>query len=339
MPLTKEEKEERLKKLRSMFNHKDLDTAEDGRSPNFSEQVKSDVEEIKQQGLYNDIKDWGLRCKLARLDKKWSTQHVANLLDVKHKSIQMQECRYAITKERIDVTKEESDTAENKNSEPYVDLFYLEAFSLIYHINPYDMLGLKNPHMVDPLGSLDNPSSKYCNVIFSSLYDENDSEKLERLENITLIGKMNDKAYEKFYQHIFSLKDMKAFKKVLDLEPLEDPSAENYAWMNYSLPTYLRSYQAGSDVHRIFLEAKMATQDLMSRQPERLRVLAQLSLGDKSVATMLRIMLSDDAGLPVDPRSLKRYAIDKIILGSEGAEKESAKHDGEERILRYANFF
>lgn len=83
----------------------------------------------------------------------------------------------------------------------------------------------------------------------------------------------------------------------------------------------------------------MATQDLMSRQPDRLRVLAQLSLGDKSVATMLRIMLSDDAGLPVDPRSLKRYAIDKIILGSEGAEKESAKHDGEERILRYANFF
>lgn len=44
--------------------------------------------------------------------------------------------------------------------------------------------------MVDPLGSIDDPCYKYCNVIFNTLYDKDDPLKLDYLRAIALIGRM-----------------------------------------------------------------------------------------------------------------------------------------------------
>lgn len=145
MPLTAKQKADTLQALHFFFNRTDEYPIEPGRPIHFSEQVKSDIAEIVKHSSHKSIKSWGDRCFMARERKNYQHDHVAELLNVSRKAIQIQE---------------------KQNESINVDPFYLEAFSLIYSASPYDLLGIPNPHLSCPFASLDDKRQKYCSVSF-----------------------------------------------------------------------------------------------------------------------------------------------------------------------------
>lgn len=303
MPLTSTQKAEILKKLRYWFNSTDEYPAEPGRSLEFSEQVKSDVNEIYNKGLHKKVDGWGYRCGVARVENGYTYEEIGELIGVHHKSIQEQE---------------------KKDRPATNDSFYLEAFSLIYHHSPYTLLGVQSPHLSCPFVSRSNQNSKYRNVIINSLYDESNPNKLAYLETITKIGKTASPQYTKL---ISSLKDMAIFSSTLNISPLEDPAAESDDWRGIPLPHLLDSDEYGSSLYhqrRIFWEAQYVLNDLEKHNPARLHVLAQLALCGSDAANILKTIVID-AGFPKDPKSLKKYDVDSILIRSSNKKEKLRK--------------
>lgn len=303
MPLTSSKKLEILKNLRRWFNSTDEYPAELGRSLEFAEQVKSDVNEIYANELHKSADGWGYRCGIARVENGYTFEEVGELIGVHYKSIQEQE----------------------KKKRPSAnDPFYLEAFSLIYHHSPYTLLGIQSPHSSCPFVSLNNQNSKYCNVIINSLYDKSNPNKLAHLETITKIGKIAAPQYAKL---ISFLKDTVTFSHNLNINPLEDPTAENDDWRGIPLPHLLDSDEYGSSIYqqqRIFWEAQYVLNDLEKHNPARLHVLAQLALCGSDAANILKSMVID-AGFPKDKKSLKKYDVDGVLIRSSGKKEKLRK--------------
>lgn len=337
MPLSEKKKVATLKYLRRWFNHVDAFREEKGRSLEFSEQVKADVEEIVKAGLLEDIEDWGEKCSHARNKNNYTYQEVARLLRVHPRAIQKQEEKTGVTK---------------------VDAFYLEAFSLIYHQNPYILLWEKeqtdeqtgkrkkrkeNPdniadqkiaHLSCPFSSCDDQNVKYRNVIFNSLFDENDLQKLEHLETLTRIGKVRAPTCDDFLDLFSFLKKTIAFCNVFTRDPLEDASAENSTWELFAQAKPLDPDQRGSDEYHkreIFWDAYHVVLDLGWHDPERLKVLAQLALCDEVGAKILRSIVFD-AGYPIDSKSLQSYGGGEIVPEFKHYQKGESKDPTKKRI-------
>lgn len=299
MPLSSTKKAEILQNLRHWFNTTDEQLAEPGRSLEFSEQVKSDVNEIYTRGLHKDVDCWGYRCGIARVENGFTYDEIGELIGVHHKSIQEQE---------------------KKGKPAEDDSFYLEAFSLIYHQSPYTLLGIPSPHLLCPFVSKSNQNSKYCNVIINSLYDENDSNKLAHLESLTKIGKIALPQYTKLLSF---LRDLVIFGDTFNINPLEHSTAESDCWHKIPIPPLLDADQYGSNLYhqrRIFWEARYVLNDLEKHNPARLHVLAQLALCQPDAANILKSIVID-AGFPKDPKSVKKYNVDSILIHT-GKKKE-----------------
>ena len=299
MPLSSTKKAEILQNLRRWFNTTDEQLAEPGRSLEFSEQVKSDINEIYIRGLHKNVDGWGYRCGIARVENGFTYDEIGELIGVHHKSIQEQE---------------------KKGKPAEDDSFYLEAFSLIYHQSPYTLLGIPSPHLLCPFVSRSNQNSKYCNVIINSLYDENDPNKLAHLESLTKIGKIALPQYTKLLSF---LKDLIIFGDTFNINPLEHATSESDCWRKISIPPLLDANQYGSNLYhqrRIFWEARYVLNDLEKHNPARLHVLAQLALCQPDAASILRSIVID-AGFPKDPKSVKKYNVDSILIHA-GKKKE-----------------
>ena len=291
MPLTAEQKADTLQYLHFFFNHTDEYPVEPGRPINFSEQVKFDIAEIVKHKSHIDIKSWGERCFMARERKNYHHDHVAELLNVSRKAIQMQE----------------------KQNEPIdVDPFYLEAFSLVYSISPYDLLGIPNIHLSCPFTSPDDKRQKYCSVIINSLYDESDPDKLEYLETIIRIGKLK---LEK-YKHLMSfLKNTTTFDNGLDINPLDSPAANNNQWIKIPFPITSDVAQYDAETYRLrhlYWEMRLVLADLEEHNPARLYTLAQLTLAETNVAQALKYLILE-LGYPKDPKSLNKYPVKNFL--------------------------
>ena len=303
MPLSSKQKTQILQYLRQWFNTTDEYPAEPGRSLEFSEQVKSDVNEIYNNGLHKKVDGWGYRCGIARVENGYTFEEIGELIGVHYKSIQEQE----------------------KKKRPAAnDPFYLEAFSLIYHHSPYTLLGIHSPHLSCPFVSPSNQNSKYCNVIINSLYDKSNPNKLEYLETITKIGKTASPQYTKL---ISFLRDTVIFSNALNINPLEDPTAENDDWRGIPLPPLLDSDEYGSSLYRqrrIFQEAQYVLNDLEKHNPARLHVLAQLALCGADAANILKSIVID-ASFPKDSKSLKKYDVDRVLIRSSGKKEKLRK--------------
>lgn len=303
MPLSAKQKADTLQVLHLFFNRTDDHLVEPGRSADFSEQVKSDIAEIIKHGSHKNIEKWGDRCFKARESNCYLYDHVAELLNVSRKAIQTQE----------------------KLNEPTdVDPFYLEAFSLIYRVNPYDLLGIPNPHLCCPFASLDDKNQKYCSVIINSLYDENDPDKLEYLETIITIGKLK---LEKYKQLMSFLKSTASFANDFDTNPLDSPAANDNQWMGTPLPTASVVAQYDSKTYRLkhlYWETRLVLKDLEDHNPARLYTLAQLTLCDTNVAKALKYLIFE-LGYPKDPKSLNKYPVKNILNKPLKRKKHSTK--------------
>lgn len=302
MSLTSKQKSEVLESLHRFFNLTDEFPAEPGRSLEFSEQIKTDMTEIIKDGLYKNVTEWGKRCSEARKASKFSQEHVAEFLNVAHKSIQRQE---------------------EKNKQTDIDPFYLEAFSLIYQKSPYTLLGYQNPHFFCPFKSSNSQASKFSNVIISTLYDENSQDKLAYLETITRIGKLK---LQKYKQLVSFLRDTTSFIQLFDRNPLDSPNAICDEWRKKQLPPLLDSDQHNSNeynLRRVFWEAYYVFDDLEQRNPVRLFTLAQLALCDIKIANALSVLILD-IGYPKDPKSLRNYHIEKLLIKQKQRRKKKA---------------
>ena len=300
MPLSRNEKEAIIKRLRIQCNRTDLFKIDPQRSLERSEQVKADVEEIVQKGLNGNISGWGDRCRAAREQRNYTYQEVAEMIGVSHKTIQSQENIKFATK---------------------VDPFYLEVFSLIYDQLPHAMLGIQGP-LVCPFVTVENQYSGYCNVIINTLYLNHDLDKLEHLEVITKIAKLTEPKYRVLMRF---LKDLSIFDTVYSTDPLLVPEANDNSWGK--IEKVLREDQRGTVEYKLqftFWEAVLVLKDLECRNSERLRLLAQMAIADSKVRGFLKNVMID-ANYPRDPKSLRKYDVDSIIINTEEAGRQGKR--------------
>ncbi len=342
MRLTEEEKNRRIEKISILCDRtEDFDPIlsaqvanpfKDADSPknfdpssnlfrSFSKQVLADVQDIVEAGQNKGVNDWGDRCREVRKKRKLSQIEVANFFDVDRSTIQEQENKV------IEKT--------NGKEPIVVDWFYLAAYSLYFRISPYELLGLKTPHVACPMSTLEDSNTKYTNVIVASLFVENDQEKLSQLDNILTIAKMSKNAYEKFIRILKGQNDLKALREAFNRDPLQDPSAEKNEWGTHRAPAYIAAYENDDlDLGRIYLEATIAMKDLIYNRPDRLKVLAQLALGGELVANLIRDILAAD---PIHPKSLTWYYWGGKPITPKGTEFDPNKYGDEVRRIEYTD--
>lgn len=291
MPLKSPQKVKILEKLHAHFNRLDEYPAEPGRSLEFSEQVKSDMAEIIAAGLHANITNWGTRCSEAREACGYKQEHVAELLEVNHKIIQRHEKINDLTD---------------------IELYYLEAFSLIYGVSPYSLLGLENPHAICPFTSLNTQASIYSDIIMTTLFQIDNPNKLDYLKTLTQIGKLKQAKYKKLMSYFT---DTSTFSQIFEKDPLASMPETSQDWRKDGLP--LLGLRDGCDpakyAHRhTYWEAHLLLDHLERYNPIRLRTLAQLALCDPQIAHALKVMILD-FGYPKDLRSLHNYRADKLL--------------------------
>lgn len=352
MKLSEEDKRERIEKLcelcdrtedfQSILAVQAANPFKDAQSPenfdpsgklhqSFSKQVLADVQAIIDAGQNKGINDWGERCRREREKKKLSPDEIAKLFQVDRSTIQDQEKKVK---------------GEMSRSRPIVvDWFYLAAYSLIFHMYPYDLLGIENPHFICPMSTLEDSSTKYAMIIFGSLFDENDPEKLSQLDNILTIAKMSKDAYDMFQKRLFFKDDSQALLKAYNEEPLDDPSAKAIIAEQLDKDPdkvldrqkknvkYMASFtKDGSNTGRIYMEYTIAMKDLIQNRPDRLRLLAQLALGGETVANLIKATF---ASYPVHPKSLTWYYWGDQVIAPKGCKFDSMKYGDEVRRMQY----
>ena len=280
-----------LSTLRKLFNYTDEYQAEPGRSLEFTEQVKSDIEEIVRYGLHKDVTGWGARCQKGRKENYYTAEEVAELLGVCHKAIQMQE---------------------GTNKSTNINPFYLEAFALLYHRTPYYFIGLPSPHLHCPFGVTSSMLDQCCNIIMGSLYDEDDPIKLDYLKTIIQIASLNSPKYQIL---VHFLDNTKTFYGITTVSNINHPKADDDSWRYTPITPLLDTNQRNSAEYskrEIFWRAYYILQDLEVHYPARLPVLAKLAVCDTNAAEILRYIIFN-LGFPKDPKSLHSYSVDNVI--------------------------
>ena len=292
MPLSADKKEKVLCNLRRSHNHTDQKMIESDRSLEFYEQVRSDVQEIVENKQNQNVENWGETIYRCRIRRQVTLSEVAHKLGVCHKTIQLQE---------------------SKNEPTTVDPFFLEAFSLVYHMYPYELLNLPPKHPVNPFLSLDDTTSKYSNVIINTLWDGEDPNKLSLLKAITTIGRLT---YERYDYFMSFLTETRSFKKVFEINPLDCKAADDHSWRGLFRTVVGKVDDRNSDLYQTtytLWEAFLVIHDLEFSDPVRLKNLARLALCDEECAKKLAYLVLE-IGYPKDPKSLRNYDVDSHAL-------------------------
>lgn len=260
----------------------------------FPDLVEYDVKEIVSKGLNKGVIGWGTRCKEIREKKKHTPQEAADIIQISRSSLQDEE---------------------NKVEETNVDPFYLEAFALLYNESPYTLLGLKPP-IIDPLRTVDDSLSMYMNTIITSLYIENDPEKVEFMKVITKIATLSDDMQRKLVDFLKS--NTKLFTEVFKQNVLKTPAAKDGSWRGKMIERVLiKDLSPEANARRnLYVNLLSALQHLENRRSPRLEELAQLVALDEATARKARSVLSAiivDAGFPRAEEKSVRSDIDSIL--------------------------
>lgn len=312
MPLKSPQKVKILEKLHAHFNRLDEYPAEPGRSLEFSEQVKSDMAEIIAAGLHANITGWGMRCSEAREACGYKQEHVAEMLEVDHRIIQRHEEANALTD---------------------IDLYYLEAFSLIYRVSPYFLLGLGNPHAICPFTSPNNRASIYSDIIMTTLFQIDNPNKLDYLKALIQIGKLKQAKYKKLMSYFM---DTSTFSQIFEKDPLASTPQYSQAWRDDGI--LLLGLRDGCDpakyAHRqTYWEAHLLLNHLERYNPIRLYTLVQFALCDDQTAHALKTMILD-FGYPKNLRSLHNYHVDKLLNPRPKRKKKKATPGDEQTTTK-----
>ncbi|MBQ8241716.1 MAG: hypothetical protein IJZ38_12970 [Bacteroides sp.] len=258
----------------------------------FSEQIRSDIEEIDQLGLNQNISDWGTRCQTERKKMNFTLLEVASRLEVTHRALQKQE---------------------KNNTATTVDLFYLEAFSLLYQVSPYILLGKKEPHLPTPMTFLNRKITQYHCFIMEHLYVYNDDDKLKHLELITKIAKLTPEKYECL---VSFLVNTKTFFDITKKDPTEYIETQNPFYFFISTKPKLAASQRDTKEfwkRKVYWDAKCVLDDIVNREPERLQVLANLAACNKAAVAQLLYILTQ-IGFPRDHKSFRTYHCEEMFI-------------------------
>lgn len=310
MPTSKSKRESTLDVLREFYTFKDTIQNHDGSSSVYdhAEQVKEMVKTIGELQLNKNIETWGNTLSALRKEKGYTYQDLAEILNVTHRTVQKQE-----------KTKD-------------IDLFYLEAYSLIYGRSPFSLLKVEIPDELieaetaeerfrkrqkyanHALSDANDQFVKYYNIILGSLYDETSPEKIDRLKVVTKVGKLNAFNYLTL---LTSFKKFQFSSRIVSIEPDSSPEANNDSWRSVWRQlcplTNEQRYTARHEQLAAFWDAHCLLEDLRDRKPTRMKVLAQLALADKPIMDYLKALLLG-IGYPANPRGIPDYDIDVYIF-------------------------
>lgn len=174
-----------LQELRELYDQKE-DCQEDGREVSFAAQVKDEMNWIDQENILGgwgnkgadiryDSKEFGKRCRDARVKKRYSLKGVATHLSYKSHSY----------------------LSEIERGKKKVDPVMLETLSLLYHVMPKYLLGLEEQPLVSPVFVADRYIDKCRFLIQNSISDpkafglpskRNLNEILDYIKNIIMLG-------------------------------------------------------------------------------------------------------------------------------------------------------
>ena len=284
MPLSKEEKTNRIAKLRERSDYSlpapGVVLAKGAESPvqpngaeghiSFPDQVELDIKDILEKKQNEGIIGWGTRCQEIRKQMNHTPQQAADAIGISRKTLQIEE---------------------SKRDATDVDPFFLEVFSLLYCVSPYQLLGLEAP-IIDPLRNVDDSISKYINAIISTLYKEDDPEKIAFLRVLVKIAALSDDAQSRLIS--FLKYNTKLFSKAFRMNILTMPIAEDNSGRCRMIERKYR-WTPNSETesfHNLCVDTLRVLEHLEMRRSLRLKELAQLATLEGETAMKVRIVLS-----------------------------------------------
>ena len=166
---------------------------------------------------------------------------------------------------------------ENPKKNVSIDFFYLEAFCLIYGCMPQEFL--------DPAGCLipvvfkrEGSSIWYQNIIMNQLYDPESFLKSRALHMVSLIGRMTNNTWEKFFTAFVKNPSLVS---VLDIDLMSNSNIHNNTWLNIEIPPLEYSDESCYAAAYAYHEAFWITQQLAVNTSPRLKIMAQLACADQ----------------------------------------------------------
>ena len=289
MPQSEEKKENTLIRLRKNFDRFDS-FFRYGEPISHSQIAQRQVSAIVRKKMNVGFSGWGAICKEARLHSNFTLQEVAFELNVSHAAILDQE----------------------KIEEKYtIDPFYLEAFSILYDVQPMILLGFRKERAFDPMRAIGNEFDQWQNIIFNSLYMERSPLKTEFLHALAVIGAMK---YNVLMILAEIFKTIPSLKHIPEIQLSDDNYKllrDKYDWMD----DYTKLLPMGADPEsqqykdrRVYLYARTVIDDLLYKRSPVLRLMAQLSVCDEDIMKLV-IAIVSHGGLITGKRSLVNYCI------------------------------
>ena len=134
----------------------------------------SEEEKSKKEHEYDTLHAGDLY-RQARLKNGYTQEQIAKLIGCTHAMIHHQEQKIGLKT---------------------LDLFYLEAFSLIYQITPKALLNLEKKQIQPALLSRENDLCRCQDLVLSSLHDPERIRKADYLQSVFILTQMNAPAYD-----------------------------------------------------------------------------------------------------------------------------------------------
>ena len=209
----------------------------------------------------------------------------------------------------IGISRRSLQNEENRIKGTTVTPFYLEVFSLLYNVSPYTLLGLRQP-LIDPLRTVDDTLSMYMNAIISSLYVEDDPEKIEYLGVIAKIAALSDEMHRKLVD--FLKYNTKLFADVFCQDILNLSAAHDNSWRGKIIErTYIQETNSTTKERcNMYTSLLHALNHLESRRSPRLKELAQLSALEGVMGQKVRSVMYAIIAVAEFPKSEKAFRSD-----------------------------
>ena len=300
MPQFNEQKEQTIEELRKQFDfipyiygdESKLAKKDKKKPHNFSGIVKHQIEVMSNVVYLQKVENWGQKCRHARKSAGFTQEQIAALLHVSHVNIVNQESISGFCN---------------------VDLFYVEAFSLIYHRTPYELIGRKRKTPCCALIMANTPYDQYQNIIMTTLYSHNWKDNIRHLYAISQIGAMKSNALDKLKEACSSIPNL---KEVENLDLSEHEYRNCGEWHNDLTHRFLTREERGSELYQkryVMMYAWIVTNDLVSQSSPLLKFMAQLAVQEKSVLNLISSIVLE-GGIIDDPHSVKQYDVDSFII-------------------------
>lgn len=260
----------------------------------FSSSVKQEMERIRKEHLNINIEEWGAKCKTARLNSGFSQEKVAEKLHVNHSMLVRQE---------------------NVTGKSKVNLFYLEAFSLLYHLRPLTLLGIQS-QTLNIVTTFNNVLAFcYQNIIINSLYTPENPNTLYFLHMISRIGNLK---YSAEMALITVLNQLPVFKDIFRKDPRNHPMGNSRHWMTLTpgILDYSKIQSKEYAISFVYYEAFVTTSNLIQQNDiSKLEWLAQLALA-KPCHLKLLADICYIGGITNNPRSLKPISLEPFTYNA-----------------------